>query len=169
MSPLDSRSGNPPRWATSGRSTAPTSPGNPVELPGGIRGLNTVVAATATNVAGSSSVISDPHPVVSSAFTVSKPRLNKKKGTATLRVSVPGPGKVTLSGKLPVAHGTAVSVGPATVTLTLKAKGKGRTKLGKQGKLRVSASIGYAPVGGAAASVTKAVVLKLQRRRRGHR
>jgi len=92
-------------------------------------------------------------------FKVKKPKANKKKGTAQLPVRVPGPGKVSLSGKN-VAGDSAKPKAAGTVTLEVKPKGKLKKKLKKNGKGTAKVSVSFAPTGGDAATQKVAVDLK---------
>jgi hypothetical protein len=105
-------------------------------------------------------------------FTFGTVKHNKKKGTATLAVSVPGPGTLSLTGKnvkpqRPAREATAsTTVGAAgTVKLLVKAKGKAKKKLNKTGKAKVKVKVTYTPsatngnVAGDANTQTKTVKL----------
>lgn len=99
----------------------------------------------------------------SNAFSFGHLKLNKKTGTATLPVIVPGAGAVTLNGKgLAARHLTAAAAG--TQKVLLKAKGKAKTKLETTGKVKVKATVTFTPPGGAANAQTRAVTLKKTRR-----
>jgi hypothetical protein len=118
--------------------------------------------STATNHAGSATQTSTPIPI----FKLGKVKLNKKKGTATLSVQVPGAGKLTLSGKQVVKQTrTRSAATTGTVKLTVKAKGKAKKKLGKKSKAKVKAKIAFAPLGGIAGSQTKSITLKKKLKR----
>ncbi|MFN8149751.1 MAG: hypothetical protein U0R24_01315 [Solirubrobacterales bacterium] len=92
----------------------------------------------------------------SNAFTIGKPTLNKKKGTATLNVDLPGPGSVSLSGERVASQElTAATVG--TVALTVKPTGKAKRKLAKKGKLKVGFDIAYTPTGGEQGTQQKSI------------
>jgi hypothetical protein len=98
-------------------------------------------------------------------FTLGAVRRNKKKGTATLAVSVPNPGTLTLTGKgVKTTSGAAASQAVPTegkVTLPVRAKGKKRRKLNETGNVKVSLEVTYTPSGGdASAQATK---LKLKK------
>jgi hypothetical protein len=102
-------------------------------------------------------------------FSVGAAALNKKKGTATVPVTVPNPGTLALSGggsKPQAASGPiaakAVSA-PGTVSLLVKAQGKKKkTKLRTKGKVKVSPTITFTPTDGTARSQT--VTIKLQKK-----
>jgi hypothetical protein len=102
-------------------------------------------------------------------FRVGKAKLNKDKGTATLPVTVPGAGKVTLTGKGVVKQrpgrrdrGTlARTVGKAgKVKLLVKAKGKRKRKLNSKGKVRVKVKVAFTPRGGSANAQRKTIKLR---------
>jgi Right handed beta helix region len=105
----------------------------------------------------------------SNVFTHGKPKLNKKTGTATITVRVPGAGTLTLSGKnlvtqrpaeRPFARRARTVSGAGPLKLTIKAKGKAKRKLTKKGKLKVKPTITFTPTGGSAASQSLNVTLK---------
>ena len=106
----------------------------------------------------------------SNAFTVEKPKLNKKKGTATLTVEVPGPGALVLAGKGLVTQQSAAASRAATaapqvvtagskVTLKVVSKGKKRRALNRTGKVKVVANITYTPTGGSPRTEPKRIGL----------
>jgi hypothetical protein len=89
---------------------------------------------------------------------------NKKKGTATLEVTLPGPGTLTASGKnvsakqlgaIPAKAGAAAS----TVKLLIKAKGKAKKKLNATGKAKVTLAVTFTPTGGDPATQSKSIKL----------
>jgi hypothetical protein len=85
---------------------------------------------------------------------------NKKKGTATLTVSVPNPGELALSGK-GVRTDAAMSVPAAgKAGLVIKAKGKALRKLKESGKAKVTPRITYTPTGGDPSTQSKGLELK---------
>lgn len=107
--------------------------------------------------------VDPPPPVaVSNAFALGKPKLNRKKGTASIVATVPDPGGLTL-----VGHGvrrlatTAPRAGE--VTLALRPTTEDRRALTRTGKAKLSYTVTYAPTGGAAASRRGKVTLHLAR------
>ena len=101
-----------------------------------------------------------PPPVVpSNRFRFGKVKLNKKKGTATVAVIVPGAGVVRLVGSKKVKKATKTAKRAGTVKLLLKAKGKALRSLKSNGKVKVQAKFTFAPTGGTPASRTKVVKL----------
>jgi hypothetical protein len=96
---------------------------------------------------------------VSSEFEFGKIVLNKKQGTAELTVTVPGPGKLSLSGK-DVKNAEATAVGPGDEVLKVKAKGKAKETLADKGKVKVPVDVTFAPTGGNPATQSMTVKLK---------
>jgi hypothetical protein len=105
----------------------------------------------------------------SNRFNFGKLKRNKKKGTATLTVDVPGPGKLVLSGKGLVkqrpadafhASVLAKAVSAAgKVKLKVRSKGKKRRKLNRTGKVKVKAKVTYTPTGGTPNTRSKTIRL----------
>ncbi len=95
----------------------------------------------------------------SNAFSLGKPKLNKKKGTAKEPVTVPGPGTLTLTGK-GVVDQTKTSTAAATVNLLVKSKGKQKKKLNKAGKVEVKVTVTFTPTGGTTSSQSRRLVLR---------
>jgi hypothetical protein len=92
---------------------------------------------------------------------------NRKKGTATLTVTLPNPGELTGS-----AAGVTVSaagattrkpVAAGTATLLVKATGKKKRKLRRKGRAKVKLVVTYTPTGGDPSSQT--LKMKLRKRR----
>ncbi|HEY5052949.1 MAG TPA: choice-of-anchor Q domain-containing protein [Solirubrobacterales bacterium] len=94
----------------------------------------------------------------SNKFKLGKLTLNKKKGTATLLVNVPGAGTLTLAGKgVKKVSLSAKSAG--TLKLLVKALGKAKKGLAKTGKAKLSLKLTFAPGGGVAATQSEKVKL----------
>jgi hypothetical protein len=93
---------------------------------------------------------------------------NRKRGTATIPIEVPGPGNLTVSGKgvkeASAAGVRAISAMTVTaagqVSVTLKAKGKKRKRLNRTGKVKLNPSFTYTPTGGDAATRSRSLNLK---------
>ena len=103
----------------------------------------------------------------SNAFSFGKFKLNKKNGTATLKVNVPGAGSLILvdaKKKAPkrIRRATATATAAGAVTLTLKATGAGRKALQNTGKLQFKALVTFSPTGGTAATRAFGGKLKLK-------
>jgi hypothetical protein len=106
--------------------------------------------------------------VKSNEFTVGTATRNKKKGTATIPVTVPEPGTLSLTGNgvKPSSATKAVAVGAGTTNLLVKATGKKKRKLQKKGKATVSVTITYTPTGLPANSQQATVKLKKKRKKK---
>lgn len=115
---------------------------------------------TATNHAGSSSQTS----ASTAVFVLGKTKLNKRKGTASIRVDVPGSGTLKLSGKDVASQSQSVSAG--TTKLTVKAKGKAAKTLGRKGKVTVNPKITFTPTGGPASTQDETVGLKKAKKKK---
>ncbi len=90
----------------------------------------------------------------SNVFTLGGTTRNNKKGTATLKATVPNQG-LTGSGKGVKAAGAKGAVisktvtSPGQVQLLIKAKGTKKRKLNETGKVKLSVAATYTPTGGA--------------------
>lgn len=87
------------------------------------------------------------------SFSVGAVKRNKKKGTATINLTLPNPGELTGSGKgvkASSAGGAVISkpVGAGQAQLLIKAKGKKKKKLNQKGKAKLSVAISFTPTGG---------------------
>jgi hypothetical protein len=90
-----------------------------------------------------------PPPVVpSNEITFGKVTRDKKKGTATLAVSVPGAGELALAGD-GLKPSSAIAAAAGDVTLEVKATGKAKQKLRRKGKKTFEPSVTFTPAGGA--------------------
>jgi hypothetical protein len=102
---------------------------------------------------------------ITSTFTVDAITRNKKKGTATLTVTVAHAGELTGAGKgVTVANAAVISKtvsAPGSVQLLIKAKGKKKKKLNSTGKVKVKPKITYTPTGGEPG--TRSVKVKLKK------
>jgi len=89
----------------------------------------------------------------SNAVTLGAVTLNKRKGTATINLTLPNPGELTASGKgikASSADGAAISksVAAGPTTLLIKAKGAQRKTLNRSGKVTLGVAITYTPANG---------------------
>jgi hypothetical protein len=99
-------------------------------------------------------------------FTASRPKLNKKKGTARIPVNFSDSGRLTLSGKGLKTDSEVVAVpGTGEVELTVKTKGKTARKLNSTGKAKVRATITFTPNGGSPNVETTTVKLRRKLRK----
>jgi PKD repeat protein len=80
-------------------------------------------------------------------FTIGKLKRNRRRGTATLEVSIPEPGTLVASTR-GIRKATVKAAQGGTVKVPLKAAGKGLRKLNEKGSLRFRLKVAYSPVGG---------------------
>lgn len=95
--------------------------------------------------------------VPSNVFSFGKLKLNKKNGTATLKVNVPGAGTLTAvdaKKKAPkrIKKVTATISAAGVATLKLKPTGAGKKALKNKGKVKFKALVTFTPTGGTAAT-----------------
>ena len=128
--------------------------------PGTYQVTVTSTDAAGTPVAAQGTIAIAP----SSEFTIGGLALNKKKGTGTLTVIVPGPGKLVLSGKA-VQKASKRPRSPGKVKLAVKVRGKDSKILRKRGKVRVSLAIAFTPNGGSTRVKHAQVTLIIRPRR----
>jgi hypothetical protein len=104
--------------------------------------------------------------IKSNGFSLSKATFNKKKGTATVPVTVPDDGTLKVSGKgvsnKAKLASKSVAVSAGTVRLLIKPNRKTKSKLNDRGKAKVKVSITYRPTG--LAPNTEKTKLKLKKR-----
>ena len=97
-------------------------------------------------------------PPPSNLFSISAKRLNRSKGTATLIVSVPGPGQLVLSGKgIKKQRKNASAAGKVNVKVI--STGKKKRELEGTGAVKVKAKITFTPTGGSPNSKTTKIRL----------
>lgn len=106
--------------------------------------------------------------VPTNTFTLGATTRNKKKGTATVEVTIPNPGELTTSGKgVKAAAGSQAVISktvtaPGAVNLVIKAKGRKRKTLNLTGKVLLKPTITYTPAGGD--PTTQSLKVKLKKR-----
>jgi hypothetical protein len=105
-----------------------------------------------------------PPPPPSNLFSFGKLKLDKSRGTATLFVVLSGGGTGTLALSGKGLAEDAVANASGTVSLKIRPRGKAKRKLGRTGRATVQARVTFAPTGGVAATQTKTVHLKKERR-----
>jgi hypothetical protein len=93
-----------------------------------------------------------------STFTVKSIARNKKKGKATLTLTVPNPGQITVSGQGVKSATVVAALGDSTVLIA--ATGKKLKKLRSTGKVTVNATLTFTPTGGDPGSQTTKVKLR---------
>ncbi len=104
-------------------------------------------------------------PVGSSAFTLGARTLDRRKGTATQVVTVPGAGSVELTGQDIEPQSASVSE-PGDIALEVKPRGKLKRKLKRKGKAKATLSVSFTPTGGSANSQAVPVELKRKAKKR---
>ncbi|HEY2714816.1 MAG TPA: hypothetical protein VGI73_01190 [Solirubrobacterales bacterium] len=100
--------------------------------------------------------------VPTNAFQLGALQRDRRKGTATLRVSVPGPGRLTLRGDglYPVERGLAAA---ASLQLPVHLIGKSRRALLAVGQRETTAKVTFTPNGGTARTETRKLTLVKRR------
>jgi N-acetylneuraminic acid mutarotase/glucose/arabinose dehydrogenase len=98
-----------------------------------------------------------PPPALSNLFSLGKPKLNRKLGTANLPVTIPGRGTLVLGGKGIVGQKKGSS---AAGTVNLLVKTTSQKELLATGRARVTVKVTFTPVGGTANSMSKTLVLR---------
>lgn len=94
---------------------------------------------------------------VDNSFRLGKARLNRRRGTATLTVEVPGPGLVAVDGVVPRQQQTE---GAGRIGLRIAPKAKARRILERRGSVRLKLTITFIPRGGSPNSRTFGLRLK---------
>jgi hypothetical protein len=104
--------------------------------------------------------------VVEPSNTVSfaSPARNKKKGTATITMTVPNAGMLSYGGFGVKVVGPASAAGPGDFQLTVKTTGKKRKRLTKKGKASVAFNVGFTPVDGRFGATNNLLTLRKKRR-----
>jgi hypothetical protein len=84
-------------------------------------------------------------PCESNAFSFGSISKNKKRGTLTAVVKVPGAGSLNVSAGSKLSASAPQPVGPGDVQVTITAAGKGVKSLARSGKLKGSLTVSFAP------------------------
>jgi len=90
--------------------------------------------------------------------TAGKATRDTEKGTAKLAITVPGSGKVTVSGE-GVKKATKTVTGPTTIKALIKLKGKKLKTLNEQGKATVKVKIAFTATDGTVTNTTRTLTL----------
>jgi hypothetical protein len=88
----------------------------------------------------------------SNDFSLGKATKNKRRGTAKLKVNIPGAGGVKLVRTKNVRGATKRAESAGTVTLPVRARGRARKRLYQQGAVKVAVKVTFSPDGGDPAS-----------------
>jgi hypothetical protein len=94
----------------------------------------------------------------SNAFSFGKLKLNKRKGTATQVVNLPGSGALTLSGA--GVKGASRQVTGGSVKLAIVPVGKAKKKVRRRHRAELRIDVTFTPQGGQASSQSKKLTLK---------
>lgn len=101
-----------------------------------------------------------PQPPPSNALSLRGVAVDASKGVAGLKVAVPGPGTLVVSGAQ--VRRRSLDAGAAgTVTVPIKPKPNARRTLRRQGQLRTTVTVAFTPVGGATATAQRTLTLRL--------
>jgi virginiamycin B lyase len=119
--------------------------------------INAAYSGDSTHAAGTGATTLRVKP--SNSFTLAKRKLNRRKGTATLTLTVPGPGTLLLKGKK-VKKFTKTPKAAGKVKLKVRPKKSIAKTLQEKGSAKVAAAITYSPTGGD--PLTKSVRLTLR-------
>jgi hypothetical protein len=99
----------------------------------------------------------------SNSFALSRPKLNKRNGSAIMTATIPGPGTVLLTGHQIKRLTKSVSRA-GTVKLAIKPQPSTQRRLGRTGKATITVKVTYTPSGGDANTQAKTLTLRRGRR-----
>jgi virginiamycin B lyase len=122
--------------------------------------FNTPSSSTATVTV----LAAHPSAQPANAFALSRPKLNKRSGTATLIATVPGPGALLLTGR-GIKKLTKSVRHPGRVQLTFTPQPDTSRKLGRTGRATVTVKVTYTPAGGDPNTEFKKLTLRRGQRR----
>jgi Glycosyl hydrolase family 26 len=134
--------------ATVPRPDLPPPPPPPATPTGVAPGASTRSAAPAAKVPAA----------IDNSFRIDRVRLDRRRGTATLVVGVPGPGEVRLAGPQPRRR---LAAGPGPVRVRVVPRAAQRRELRKKGTLRLRVTVSFEPAGGTVSS--RALTVRLRR------
>jgi hypothetical protein len=97
-------------------------------------------------------------------FTFGKVTPNRSKGTATVSVTVPNPGKLVVGGA-GVKPASKTVKAPGAVVLKVAPTGKRLKTLNKRGKVSLPVKVAFVPTGGTAKSASTTLQLQKKRKR----
>jgi hypothetical protein len=121
---------------------------------------------TAPGTAGTREVAVQAVVEPSNTVTFAAPARSKKKGTATVTITVPNGGQLSYTGTGVSVTGPASVGGPGDVQLTVRATGKKAKKLKKKGKVSVSFGTTFTPNFGAAGITPESLTLRKKHKRK---
>jgi sugar lactone lactonase YvrE len=118
--------------------------------------------ASFTGLAPPSSFV-PPFAKPSNSFALSRPKLNRRNGTATLTATVPGAGTLRLTGR-GIRQVDRFINRAGTVKLTIKGRPTTKRSLGRTGRAPVTVRVTYTPTGGDPNTQSKKLTLRRGRR-----
>ena len=124
---------------------------------------NAIGNATIADGQAVGTIVNDDRKRGSHKFALGKVRLNRKTGTARLAVTVPGPGKLAISGNGVKAARAVVArsvLATGMVQLLIKASGTKAMRLNQIGAVTVWPRVTYAPIVGRRSTQSKNVRLE---------
>jgi len=139
---------------------------------GGDDGVATVIAQNSPGAAMSDQPPAGFEDPIRLPFTPTEPEpdpmtlgalsLNRKRGTATLKVRVPSAGRVVLRGE-GVRRASKIAARRGVVELVVRAKGKAMRELRREGRARIRLRVTFTPLLGEAQTRSRAVTLRRAR------
>lgn len=140
---------------------APTGTGKvTVSVPRSIKPKTYNVTLTATTPQGASVTGTAKLKVVKPKLKLSVGKINAANGTTTLKVKVPGAGKLTVSGK-DIVKVTKKTKKAKTLKVTIKPNAAASARLNSAGSAQIKVKATFKPTSGISVSKTKGVVLLL--------
>jgi hypothetical protein len=135
--------------------------------PGTVSGPDPGVITYDDPAASFASTMVEGQPIpIDNAISFGKVKLNKKKGTAKLPVTVPRAGKLKLKKSSKVKGASTTATGAGTVNLMVKPLGKAKKDLKKRGKAKVKASVTFTAEVGEPATKSKKLTLKKKKKKK---
>ena len=151
-----------PRTPSSSTHLSPTGTGKvTVSVPRGIKPGTYQVTLTAQTPQGGTATGVAKLKVVKPKLKLGAVKLDPAKGTAALRVKVPGAGRLTVAGK-GVAKLRKKTKKARTLKVSIAPTGAAGALLERTGSAKVRAKITFKPTSGISVSKTKSVVLELR-------
>jgi hypothetical protein len=109
-----------------------------------------------------------PTPAAKPTVQLGKVRLNRRRGTATVAVTVSEAGTLAVAGRT-VRSVKRTASGPGSLKIAIRAKGKAKRALAKRGKAKVRARFSFTALTGATASISRSFTLKRAKKHRAKR
>ena len=158
--------GSPPAGGVTIVASIPNPGPKPLQVrfgcsPGTVSGPDPGVITYDDPAASFASTMVEGQPIpIDNDISFGKVKLNKKKGTAKLPVTVPRAGKLKLKKTSKVKGASTTATGAGTVNLMVKPLGKAKKDLKKRGKAKVKASVTFTAEVGEPATKSKKLTLE---------